>query len=797
MRCTPSRQFWLVVGPLAGLLLLGLGGLCCSSNATSSEGGRAKAATPQGAPATPPAQGAEPAPGPQAAPAPAKPAAAVGPSSMPQLAGQHHPVFSLPDNRLLAHLIREEGLLIPVGYPGVAKYLNFGRPWGTWEIGQREDGRAVALADRPVSWLHLPLTEAQAAASRQLVLRLKSPKPQGLRPTLNETKLDTLKLGTGWQTVRVEVPAKAVRAGENKLELGWGVMGRLGGKKAAAAVEWIYLGPRKPESIALTEPAQGGRLVLPKDGGLAYYIFPYAGTQLLVRFAAQAASERCELKVRLLRRNKPPVEQVRSETTRPAGSPTETFVDLKPVERQMARLELVAGGATCKGLVLEDAALVRPGPAPQVKRGPPPRNVLFWMVDNARADRYSLYDPKTRVTTPVIEQLGKTGTVYARAYIQGTESRVSHATIWTGLYPKQHRFIDPKARLSPGWVTLPEAVQRAGKLTAAWIANGFVSKFWGYGEGWNIFRNTLHKGGGLTGKALADHAITFVQEQGDKPFYLYVGTIDPHVSWRGRQPWLKQYYPEPYEGLYKKNVYGKDVEKMAVGKRQVSQQDRRRILAIYDSTVSYNDHHLGRLLKALEEKKLRDQTMVVVTADHGEELWDFGRIGHGNSIRTPLISVPLVIHYPPLFGSGVRVEQGVDVVSVMPTILDALGAPIPDVVQGESLLPLAQGVGTGYPRPSFASQYELAHTIAIERYKLRAGGRGDVRLFDLASKEGEHKEISGARPLATRWLTDALSTFLTYQRGWRSMRWGVASNHTAALPADLETGKLDVIRPPQ
>jgi arylsulfatase A-like enzyme len=158
--------------------------------------------------------------------------------------------------------------------------------------------------------------------------------------------------------------------------------------------------------------------------------------------------------------------------------------------------------------------------------------------------------------------------------------------------------------------------------------------------------------------------------------------------------------------------------------------------------------------------------------------------------------VPLVIHYPPLFGSGVRVEQGVDVLSVMPTILDALGTPIPDHVQGESLLPLAQGIGTGYPRPSIASQYELAHTIQLERWKLWVGGKGVPKLYDLESTDKEHKEVAAERPQATRWLTDALSTFLVYQDSWRSSRWGVASNHRGAFPDLLESGKpLPPIKP--
>ena len=269
---------------------------------------------------------------------------------------------------------------------------------------------------------------------------------------------------------------------------------------------------------------------------------------------------------------------------------------------------------------------------------------------------------------------------------------------------------------------------------------------------------------------------------------LYVGTIHPHVSWRGRQPWLDQYSPAPYNGRYKRNVMGVTVEKMAAGKLAVSRRDRKRIRAIYDSTVSYNDKHLGRVLEALTKTGVRDKTMIVITADHGEELWEYGKIGHGASLRHELVAVPLVIHYPPLFGAGVKVTEGVDVGSIFPTIMDALAAKIPEKVQMESLLPLAQGLGRGYPRPSLATQLEFAHTIRLEEWKLRVGGKGTPRLFDLTSKERERGNLSAKYPVVARWLTDALSTFLIYQTRWRDGRWGVASNHKAALPEDLEQG---------
>ncbi|MBK8481186.1 MAG: sulfatase [Proteobacteria bacterium] len=738
------------------------------SKRPSLEGGEALAATASGAALA-------------ARPAPTRPA---GPS---------HDVFSLADNRLLAHLIWQDGLAVLAGQPGIAKYLAFGRPWRTWTINARHEGHAVAVATRSTSWLVLPLSAEQASgagAARTLSLQLFSPSDQGLRVKLNENVLPLTALKRGWQRLALALPAGVLRSGENRLEFVWAKPGPIAGEaRAYAALEWLLLAKDAAPTTGAPELSRKGALWLPSGGGLAYYVFPYAGTRLRLRVASTGAAD-CELLVRYAgERGSSATGQQRFTLPGGTAPQSELEVALTPISEQVARLELRAGGSGCAGLTLADAALARAEAAPVVARGQPPRNVLFWMIDNARSDRFRLYNPRTRVETPVIDALGRDGTVFERSYIVGTESRVSHASLWTGVYPKQHDFIGAKARLSLAWKTLPELVRATGRRTVAWTANGNISEFWGFGEGWDFFRNTLHKGGGLTAVDLADHAIDYIRKQGDQPFLLYLGTIDPHVSWRGRQPWLDRYDPHPYQGKYTTNMMGPEWDRLAANPERVSARDRQRIAAIYDSTISYNDQQLGRVLQALTERGIAEQTMVVITADHGEELWELGRIGHGGSLRDTVVQVPLIVHYPPLFGRGVRVREGAEVAGALATIVDALDGKVPEAVQVASLLPLSQGVGRGYPRPGFASQYELAHVLRLENYKVWVGGKGEPRLFDLSQPSGERTDVAAGHPLATRWLTDALGTLLTYQDRWRQSRWGVASNHLAALPDDLEQGR--------
>jgi len=181
-----------------------------------------------------------------------------------------------------------------------------------------------------------------------------------------------------------------------------------------------------------------------------------------------------------------------------------------------------------------------------------------------------------------------------------------------------------------------------------------------------------------------------------------------------------------------------------------------------------------------------DDTMIIFTADHGEELWDHGKIGHGQSLREELVHVPLLISYPPLFPAGKSVAEGVEIIDLLPTIVDALGGKPPADAQGESLVALAQGEGAGYPRPAIASQYELAHTMRLGRWKLLVLGSGDVRLFDAATDAAESKELSAERPLEKRFITDAMGLWMAYQGQWHKSRWGVASNAKPEFARDLE-----------
>lgn len=692
-----------------------------------------------------------------------------------------HPVFSLVDNRALAHQSRRGGLYIEAGAAGMAKYIHFSRPIAVWKLKQKEDGRRVALAQAVVS-LEVPLDDAQAknaTTANKLWLSLKAP-ASTVKVTVNGKSSPAVMLKSGWQVVGVPLPAN-LTVGENLLRLNFANFGTYAGQKAAAAIESIQVGGSEPPGTA---EANSSSVTLPRGGGASWYAWVPEGGSL----SARGDGGGCDV-------------HVRAETSgaRGAGAVDTSLkldgssVDMSTLAKRFVRLTLTADGGACTQATLTQAALSAGGPPPQLAAKNPPKNVVVWLTDDTRADKYRFYNPKSRVETPVFDELMKSSSTFRVAYTQGNESRVSHASLWTSLYPGVHQMISEKAKLNPAFVTMAEAIRPSKRYCAGVMANGFIDKFWGFGDGWDAMRNNIHDlpAHGLSADAiLADglHMLDGLKQVdgSTKPFFLYLGTIDSHVSWRAHEPWISKYdggNTGAYNPRFQKACTDPDEEQIVLGKLKITDRDKLRIQALYDSDVSYNDAVLGKLIDELKKRGLWDTTMLVLASDHGEELWDHGKVGHGQSIREELVHVPFLIHYPPYFPTRV-VEEGVDVMDVLPTVVDALGLPAVDSFQGESLIPVAEGVSGGYPRPAIASQYELAHTMRLGRWKLWVGGSGDTHLWDAVSDAHEDHDLIDKSPIEKRALTDALGTWMAYRNQWKKKRWGVPSNLSAGFSSE-------------
>ncbi len=682
-----------------------------------------------------------------------------------------HAVYSLFDNRLSAHVFHQDSLVIWAGSAGFAKYLRFAKSKIPWEMGTQIDGRKVAVM-KGVAGIHVPMHAEHIANSQSLRMRVYSETEGAVTIRFNgDRKAEVnLPVQTGWSTISAPIAKGLFTRGNNEVLL----FTRRGAK---LAVEWFTLGNTAAETPWALRAQKDKTLEIPRNRSLTYYVMvPKAGM-----LAGDVSGETCNIEVEARPQSgRPMIGQLNTQTS---------WIDLASLSEQVVRLEIRT--RDCPTAHIANAALHIAGARPSFTRsGDKPKYVVLWIMDSLRADRLKPFIKSARPEVPVFSKLAKNSALFAQTYVQGNESRSSHASIWSSVYPVNHAMFTHRSKLGPKWVTIDEVAKSAKLYTSGVSGNGYVIPRRGFGTKWDAFRNHIHTKESLSGKSIMEAGIASIQER-KTPWFLYLGTIDTHVSWRAKQPWFSKYDPKPYKGHFTTKATGPDMGKAAGVKgedwpwgKANRARDIERIIAIYDSNVSYQDDLLGQFLAKLEEWKIRSETMIVITSDHGDEQWEAGRVGHGGSLRESLIHVPLLIHYPPLF-PGSRVEEGAEVVDIVPTIADALGVKPDPSWQGESLLAISNGIGRGYPRLSMASHVEIIHAARIGPWKLRAAGAQTPRLYRLDKDPRESENIVGKNPLGRQFVEDALWMLRVHNKSWKKSRWGNPANVTAHFAADL------------
>ena len=678
--------------------------------------------------------------------------------------GPERAVYSLVDNRLSAHLTRGGGLLLPAGSAGFAKYIRFGNMMKggkkAWDLRQTEGGVKVARMTGKTASVFVPLSAAEAG--RNIVrMRVFSKADGAISLKVNDNKDVNGKLVNGWSTVELSVPAGQLKDGENSLSFF--------AKPSEAAVAWIQIGgsvaPGDDGSVQFYDPAQKA-LQLPKDSTLSYYVMIPTNAKL----TGDLSDGSCQVGVLAT------AEDGATAEGKLVG--TGAAVDLAALGGKAVRLDL--DGTGCPKSSLSNAALVVPGTAMQVKRGAPPKYVVYVIMDSLRADRVRPWNPKARPEAPNFERLAETSTLFMSNYVQGNESQVSHASMWTSMYLAKHKAIEMKDVLADKYVTIDEVAKKSGKFTAGASANGYIRPKRGYGASWDKYVNHIESSLGLKGADVMEKGLSFVTPKKDQPWFLYLGLIDTHVTWRAKQPWMGK-----YDGSYKGRFtteYGDDGPNGSNGK-DLTDREKDHVRALYDSNVSYQDDLLGQLVAKLEGWGVWDQTMLIVTADHGDEQWEDGRVGHGGSSRETLVHVPLLIHYPAMFPTA-KITEGTEGIDIVPTLADALGVPTDPEWQGQSLIGLANG-GGGYPLMSFSSRYELGHAARVGHWKAHLMATGAPKIFDLAKDKGEKTDLWGKSPIGTRLTLDPAWILRTWNVEWKKSQWGNAADVSGRFAADL------------
>ncbi len=369
-------------------------------------------------------------------------------------------------------------------------------------------------------------------------------------------------------------------------------------------------------------------------------------------------------------------------------------------------------------------------------------NVLLICIDSLRADHLGCYGYH-RNTSPTIDSLASQGCLFTRAIAQSSWTLPSHASLLTSLYAKSHGVSSVFQALGATALTLAEDLRTGGYVTVAVISGGPLSADHGLDQGFDVYDTGCWEYShthDATNECTHARASAWLRHCRNSPFFLFTHYWDVHYDYLP---------PAPYDTLFDP-AYGGDFDSRGVISERLrptdlSTSDVNHLVALYDGEIAHTDRYVGMLLAELEAARLSDNTIVVLTSDHGDELFDHGTTGHGHTLYQELVRVPLIWVDPSRPPYRARVQDMVQLVDVPPAILERVDLAVPDVMQGESFLPLIAG-RSGHSGGAFSevtTQDGLRHellAVLMGNAKIvlsPAGHTGDVLAFNLAADPSE------------------------------------------------------------
>ncbi len=430
-----------------------------------------------------------------------------------------------------------------------------------------------------------------------------------------------------------------------------------------------------------------------------------------------------------------------------------------------------------------------------------PPNILLLVLDCVRADGLGVYG-NPRPVTPRLDALAGESRIYTQARSAAVWTLESHASLFTGLHPRQHG-VDVEHRfLDPALPTLAETLGGLGYQTAAFSTNAWVGPHFGLDRGfqhfsalWRLFpgmgrrpfpwwEKALRKGllerHDKGARKLNSYVRRWWGRQRDpaRPFFLFGLFLDAHLPYRPPRGYAERLLPAP--ALAAAHGANQDAWAYMAGETAMSEDDFAGLRGLYDAEISYVDEQVGELLDFLAAAGGLENTVVIVTADHGENIGDHGLMDHQYCVYDTLAHVPLLIHYPAAFPTG-EDDALVQHTDLFPTLLDQTGAPDASrpALPGRSLCPPPPAPRHSQPgviqysaahRHRFARRhpgfdpaskgYDRTFDAIIQRdYKLIRSSHGQHELYDLSDDPSEGIDLAGVRP-------DLVATFGAALDAW-------------------------------
>ncbi len=394
-------------------------------------------------------------------------------------------------------------------------------------------------------------------------------------------------------------------------------------------------------------------------------------------------------------------------------------------------------------------------------RDDPDLNLLFILIDTLRADRLSCYGYE-RPTSPNIDALAANGIRFANQMSQSSWTKCSMASLWTGLYPASTGVTRSPQAVSEEARMPAEILAEAGFRTAGIWRNGWISPSFGFSQGFEVYHSpratplpaTVRRekptvGVSGTDQDIVASATEFLRTHRDQRWFLYLHLMDVH-----------QY------------VYDEDTALFGT-----SYSD------IYDNSIRWVDRVVGSLIQQVDSRGLRDNTLIVLAADHGEAFGEHGREGHARDVYGEVTTTPLIWSLPFRLEPGIEIDSLTENVDLWPTLLDLLGLPGLREPDGRSRMPEVMAAARGEPappdgtpafahidqtwgQPSRTAQPMVSVTEGPFRLIQRSIGPGE--LYRRSADRKEQRDVSAEEPEMLSKLQNSVNEYLAKTPPWET-----------------------------
>jgi len=343
-------------------------------------------------------------------------------------------------------------------------------------------------------------------------------------------------------------------------------------------------------------------------------------------------------------------------------------------------------------------------------------NILLITLDTVRADHLS-YTGYNKITTPNIDQLAKKSIVFQNAYSPVPITLPAHISILTGLHPQSHGVHDNSIfNLRNSVETMAEFLKNYQYQTAAFVSSIILNHQYGLNQGFDLYDDNIKYDaynnpiGERKAEETTEAACKWIKKS-TAPFFMWVHYFDPHFPYNP---------PKPFSEKYASNLY--------------------------DGEIAYVDKSIGSLLNCLYKKYHKSNLIILLVADHGESLGEHGEDRHGILLYNSTLKVPFILHFPDQEHSVIN--YNVSLIDLLPTLLDYLKLPIPNYIEGKSLIPIIKNKNPSDKQrilffetfmPYYTYRWSPLFAILIDNYKYIKAPSPE--LYDLAKDTLEVSNI--------------------------------------------------------